>query len=98
MSAVVELGDVRHGHPRAMGVLAGQLLDPPQWLPLDGAELREVDRRHLRQREATRRLRPRERRLDERLHVGLHDAPVTAAALDLAEIDPELAREAADGG
>ena len=77
----------------------GQLPDARQRLRLDGAELREIDRRHRRQIEtqaaACGASRTRELRFHVGLHVFLQDALLGTAAFDFRQIDAELARETA---
>ena len=77
-------------------------------LRFDRAELGEIDLGPGRQLEGQRAARgrsppaagarPRERCLDEALHVGMHDAALRAAALNARQIDAELAREAPHRG
>ena len=52
---LVDLRDVRHVDPARLQPRTGNLLDAPERLDFDRAELREVDLRHLRQRAADRR-------------------------------------------
>ncbi len=73
---------------------AGDLLDAAERLDLDRAERREIDVVHARQGRPGR-CRRRQRLLDERFHVVVRDAALDAAAVDLREVDAELARKTA---
>ena len=95
---LVVLGDVRHVEPGPLEVGARDPLDARQGLALDGAELRKVLGRDLGD---TRRgggrswRRCRGRTAQKGLDVVFGDAAFLAGAANLAEVDPELARQSA---
>ena len=100
---LVELRDVRNRDPVAVQVGTRQLLDARKRLALHRAELGEVDFRPGRQIERQDAARfcsawswgLCKSAFDERLHVRVKNASLRPAALDLVQVDAELARELA---
>ena len=92
----VELRDVRRADPVAVQVGAGKLLDARQRLPFDFTEFGKVDDWSRREAKADGFAGGLGQfRLDPVLHVFLEDAAARAAALDLAEVCAQFARESA---